>query len=442
MGASTNTTTTATQARPSLRDFLTTLSSMRGDLTAITAPPFVLAPYSTVELPQYWADHPDLFLAPALAQTPAERALLVLKWFLCSLKNQQYGGRRPEDPLKKPLNAFLGEVFLGSWQHCTHGETKLVAEQVCHHPPITACHLQNERLGIRAEGFTCQEVSLGTSLNIKQKGYAVVHIDAHNEDYLIPVPNIRIKGIWNGAPYPELSGRYTLVSSSGYISEIEFKGKGFISGGTKNGVEARVFHVDRPKEDVYTVSGSWSTEMSFRDAKTGEVVDTFNAETEPSVPVSVPAVEEQDSWESRRAWKGVREALLRGDMRGTIEEKSVVENGQRKLRKQEQAEGKSWQQTFFQRVERDDVFDRLSKVSAIGYEVDWQHGVWKADRAVVSQAQRPFHGALAPTGHVVDPVKRGDSMMEANSVPVYLRDPEKDPRELMVPATGQGRIAV
>lgn len=112
---------------------------MKGDLSNITAPPFVLGEYSTVELPQYWADQPCLFTAPALEENAERRAVLVLKWFLGSLKHQQYAGRSEQDGIKKPLNAFLGELFLGSWEDEEAGETRLVSEQVSHHPPVTAC---------------------------------------------------------------------------------------------------------------------------------------------------------------------------------------------------------------------------------------------------------------------------------------------------------------
>ena len=58
-----------------------------------------------------------------------KRALLVLKWFLSVLK-QQYCSR--SDKLgseKKPLNPFLGELFLGKWEDQA-GTTQLVSEQV------------------------------------------------------------------------------------------------------------------------------------------------------------------------------------------------------------------------------------------------------------------------------------------------------------------------
>lgn len=53
----------------------------------------------------------------------------MLKWFLSSLKQQQYAGRDEKDGVKKPLNAFLGELFLAGWAD-EHGRTELISEQV------------------------------------------------------------------------------------------------------------------------------------------------------------------------------------------------------------------------------------------------------------------------------------------------------------------------
>ncbi|KAL9620607.1 MAG: hypothetical protein Q9160_004861 [Pyrenula sp. 1 TL-2023] len=120
-----------------LPSFVFLSATIPGDLSNITAPPFVLAPHSAVEFPAYWAEHPSIFVAPASEPDPARRALLVLKWFLSSLKQQQYGGRDEKEGVKKPLNAFLGELFVARWEGGDEkekgegiGETRLVSEQV------------------------------------------------------------------------------------------------------------------------------------------------------------------------------------------------------------------------------------------------------------------------------------------------------------------------
>lgn len=161
----------------------------------------MLADKSTTEFPRYWIEHPELFCAAAHESDPARRLLAVLKWFLASLRAQQYAGRQPSEGTKKPLNAFLGEIFTGSCGPEGGGETRLVAEQVSHHPPVTACYLWNEKHGVRAEGYTRQEITFNGAVNIQQIGQAVLHLDAHDEDYLIPLPNIKVKGILTGYVY-------------------------------------------------------------------------------------------------------------------------------------------------------------------------------------------------------------------------------------------------
>lgn len=70
-----------------------------------------------------------MFVAPAKEKDPKKRALLVLKWFLTTLK-QQYSSRSEKlGSEKKPLNPFLGELFLGHWDDAM-GRTELISEQV------------------------------------------------------------------------------------------------------------------------------------------------------------------------------------------------------------------------------------------------------------------------------------------------------------------------
>jgi hypothetical protein len=112
-----------------LLKYLKSIASFNGDLASLTAPPFILGTTSLVEFSGYWAEHPSVFVAPANEKDPAKRALLVLKWFLSTLK-QQYSSRSDElGSEKKPLNPFLGELFMGKWEDDA-GTTQLISEQV------------------------------------------------------------------------------------------------------------------------------------------------------------------------------------------------------------------------------------------------------------------------------------------------------------------------
>ena len=394
--------------RSALKDFLGSIATMSGDLSNVTAPPFVLAENSTVEIPQYWCDHAHLWVAPAAEENVERRALLVLEGFLGSLRNQQYAGREEKEGIKKPLNAFLGELFIGTWKEEALGETKLVAEQVSHHPPITACYLWNDKHGVRAEGFTEQEITFSGNVTVKQRGYAVTHLDKYNEDYLIPMPAIKVKGILSGVPYPELHGEYALVGSNGYTSRIKFSGKSLWGSGTKNGFSAELIHVDRPSDPLYTIHGAWNGAWTVTDARTGARIDAFDVAAIPSTPMHVAAPADQDPWESRRAWRDVLAALRRGDMKGTADAKAVLEEGQRRMRADEEASGRAWRARFFENVERDPVFERLAAGDP-SFVVDKAQGFWKVNREAVESAQRPYHGDLTPANERVAEREEGAS---------------------------------
>jgi hypothetical protein len=101
---------------------------------------YFLAPVPVTEVGACWTQHPTLFAAPTKEPDAAKRALLVLKWILVALKSQFYIGGDPTVSIKKPLNAFLGELFFASWNE-GKATSNLAAEQVSHHPPITAVYM-------------------------------------------------------------------------------------------------------------------------------------------------------------------------------------------------------------------------------------------------------------------------------------------------------------
>jgi len=386
--------------RSSLKEFLASIATIKGDLSNITAPPFVLADKSTTEFPRYWIEQPSLFTAAAQEpDDPARRMLAVLKWFLASLRGQQYAGRNPSDGVKKPLNAFLGEVFTGE---CGPADdpTRLIAEQVSHHPPVTACYLWNERHGVRAEGYTRQEITFSGSVNIQQVGHAIIHLDRFDEDYLIPLPDVSVKGILTGAPYPELKGSHHLVSSTGYVADIDFSGKTMLGfGGKRNQVHAAIFRQDDTarKTALYTAEGSWSESFEIKD-QTGQVVDTHDVAAAPASEFRTLPTNEQDAWESRKAWDGVISSLRAGNMQGVSDSKSKLENAQRQLRKDPKTGEEAWQALFFIKTDSLPTAERLLANVGGKLDADRTCGVWRFNADSAKTRQRPWRGDLTPLG--------------------------------------------
>lgn len=385
------------QEKSRVKELIGFLSTVRGDLANIASPPSQLAPRSVVEVPSCWSERPSVFAAPALESNPEKRALLVLKWFLSSLRTHFYIGGDTSLALKKPLNSFLGELFIGEYTD-DGATTKLVTEQVSHHPPITACHISDDEHGISAEGYSRVEMTFDGNLNIKQFGHATIHINEFDEDYLIPFPNIRVKGFLSGHLYPEIVGKYAIVSSSGYVSEVSFSGKGYFSG-VKNAFRAVTYQKsDRAKTPIYTVEGQWSDKFDV--IHSGTVLETIDTAAPPPT-VIYPDI--KDNWETRSAWKSTIEALKGGNTKIAGVEKSKLEEAQRALRRKEAVQEKEWKPIFFSTKDQN---EGQSSFKNLARETSWQlhyektKGIWSFDAEKAKRAATPFHQSITPYGSV------------------------------------------
>ncbi|SCU79863.1 LAFA_0B06106g1_1 [Lachancea sp. 'fantastica'] len=361
--------------------FLKSITSFNGDLSTLTAPPFILSPTSLSEYSQYWGEHPDLFLGPNFITEPDEdgtsvehlRMLAVVKWFISTLKSQYCSRNEALGTEKKPLNPFLGELFVGKWENKEHpgfGETVLLSEQVSHHPPATAYSIFNDQNKTSLQGYNQVKASIATaSLSVKQFGHALLEYENLNEQYLVTLPPLHIEGMLVASPYVELEGKSYIQSSSGLFCMVEFSGKGYFSG-KKNTFKARIFQniSDASDKDkaLYTITGQWSGLSNISKGKSKKGEELFYDASKLKVEhLKVKPVEDQHELESRRAWTKVAEAIKSGDFNQIHEEKSSLENAQRELRKDEQAQGVKWQRRWF--VDEDysaDVDDAFVKLAA------------------------------------------------------------------------------
>ncbi|CEP60116.1 oxysterol-binding protein KES1 LALA0_S01e03400g [Lachancea lanzarotensis] len=343
--------------------FLKSIGSFNGDLSTLTAPPFILSPTSLSEYSQYWGEHPDLFLGPNFITecdqdgTSVEhlRMLAVVKWFISTLKSQYCSRNEAMGTEKKPLNPFLGEVFVGKWENKEHpdfGETVLLSEQVSHHPPVTAYSIFNDQNKTSLQGYNQVKASISTaSLSVKQFGHALLEYENLNEQYLVTLPPLHIEGMLVANPYVELEGKSYIQSSSGLLCVVEFSGKGYFSG-KKNTFKARIFQNSSDATDkekaLYTITGQWSGQSTISKGKSKKGEELFYDASKLKVEhLKVKPVEEQHEFESRRAWTSVAEAIKSGDFNQIHEEKSSLENAQRELRKKELANDVKWQRRWF-----------------------------------------------------------------------------------------------
>lgn len=358
--------------------FLKSIASFNGDLSSLTAPPFILSSTSLSEYSQYWAEHPDLFLQPSFMtgdNRELERMLAVVKWFISTLKSQYCSRSESMGSEKKPLNPLLGELFVGKWENSDHpnfGETVLLSEQVSHHPPVTAYAIFNDKNGVKLQGYNQIKSSISAmSLNVKQFGHALLEFENLNESYLITLPPLHIEGMLAASPFVELEGTSFIQSSNGLFCSIKYSGTGYFTG-KKNSFKARIFQsVDDVKlkdKEIYKIAGQWSgisyiKPGTYSKLKGSEEV-FYDASKTAVEHLKVKDINDQHPLESRKAWKNVAEAIKIGDFGLIHKEKSLLEQNQRDLRKEEELKDIDWRRRWFQDIDYsfgkvNDIFTQL-----------------------------------------------------------------------------------
>lgn len=166
--------------------------------------------------------------------------------------------------------------------------------------------------------------------------------------------------------------------------------------GKKNTFSAILYPEGKEKDVIYKVDGQWTDTWQIKDAKTKAVVDTFDPKVTKTTPLIVAPIEEQDHFETRRAWKKVADAINKGDLDTTSAEKTIIETRQREMRKVEKEAGKEWERKFFTRADKFPQFQRLA--SKIGEPINdsQTNGVWVFDQEKASAAKSPFHPDVNP----------------------------------------------
>lgn len=126
------------------------------------------------------------------------------------------------------------------------------------------------------------------------------------------------------------------------------------------------------------------------------MVDTYDPAATKTTPLTVAPIEDQDDFESRRAWKKVADAIVKGDLDTTSYQKTIIENRQRAMRKQEKEEGREWERRFFTKTNEYASFKNLA--GKIGESVNdtLTNGVWIFDAEKAGSAQPPFHPDVSP----------------------------------------------
>lgn len=166
-------------------------------------------------------------------------------------------------------NPVLGETFRCRYRYKDGTQGFYIAEQVSHHPPISAFYYVSPEHKLEVYGeLKPKSRFLGNSVMNEMSGSNHIVLLDRPEDgtYDITMPNQYARGILFGKMVLEL-GDIAKVSNSkiGISCDVDFKTKGFFSG-TYNSIAGKI---KTDKGEIGEISGKWSDQMYIQRHKVG-----------------------------------------------------------------------------------------------------------------------------------------------------------------------------
>lgn len=332
------------------------------DLTKITLPTFILEPRSLLEMYADFFAHTDLFLEIVDKKNAHDRMVQVMKWYLSTL----HAGRK-SPVAKKPYNPILGEIFQcwysipqletnessikesdktpaadGPVKWATRDQLSFIAEQVSHHPPISAFYAEHFNKRIQIDGYTWTKSKfLGLSIGVHFIGKAVLSLLDFDEEYVMTFPSAYGRSILS-VPWFEMGGQVTVTcAKTGYSSNIEFLTKPFY-GGKKHQIQGTIMGPD--KKTLYSIDGDWNGTIFIKGTRKEVLIAT---QSTPTIRKQVRPLVDQTDNESRRLWREVTYFLRTKQIDRATSAKQKIEQLQREMVKYRKENNIKWQPKNF-----------------------------------------------------------------------------------------------
>lgn len=314
------------------------------DLSKVVLPTFILEPRSFLDKLSDSFYHADFISEAVMQDDPFIRMKLIVKWYLSGFYKKPKG-------LKKPFNPILGETFRCFWQHGNGSRTYYVAEQVSHHPPISAFFVSNRQDGFSLScSILAKSKFYGNSTSAILDGLAQLTLLPRGENYTLSSPYAHCKGILMGTLSMELGGKVTIeCENTGYKTELEFKLRPMFGGVEYTNLVTGKLKLG--KQTLAVINGHWDGSITIKDTRTSEENLLLTANTDMRsrrLKRYTVQLEAQSPNESERLWTHVIAAIRRDDQVGATEEKTALEEAQRTATKERKATCMEWIPMHFQ----------------------------------------------------------------------------------------------
>lgn len=257
----------------------------------------------------------------------------------------------------KPFNPILGETY----EMTNHGGITFLSEQVCHHPPMSAGHAENEH-------FTYDVTSklktkfLGNSLDVYPVGRTRVTLKKDGVVLDLVPPPTKVNNLIFGRTWIDSLGEMVMSNlTTGDKVVLYFQPCGWFGAGRYE-VDGYVYNA--AEEPKILMTGKWNESMSYQQCDNeGEPLPG----TELKEVWKVAPVPENDKYQythfahkinsfetapkkllaSDSRLRPDRLALEKGDMSKSGSEKSILEERQRAEKRNREAKGDNFTPRWF-----------------------------------------------------------------------------------------------
>ncbi|XP_066917849.1 oxysterol-binding protein-related protein 1-like [Clytia hemisphaerica] len=341
------------------------------DLSRITMPVIFNEPLSFLQRISEYMDYVDILHKATETEDSLERLLLVSVFMIsCNAST--------ESRIGKPFNPLLGETFELIREDM---DFKICAEQVSHHPPVSALYAESES-GFELTMTMQPELKFwGKDIEVKPKGGVTIKIPKYNDIYTFDYISSGVHNIIVGQLWIELYGSCTIRNqTTGESATITFKPAGWFSK-EMNQVEGYIFN--QKKEKVTYLRSDWTKyvcscpikhESALQNALKGplseddielckippEATINWKVRPKPSITSEMYMMTEfamglnelLDEHKEVVAPTDCRyrpdlRCLENGDMDAAAQEKIRLEEAQRARRKERNATGGTWSPRWF-----------------------------------------------------------------------------------------------
>ncbi|XP_036931535.1 oxysterol-binding protein-related protein 3 isoform X3 [Acanthopagrus latus] len=342
------------------------------DLSKVTMPVQLNEPLNTLQRLCEELEYSELLDRAAITQDPFERMVYIATFVVSGYASShcRTGG--------KPFNPVLGETY-----ECDRPDKgfRFVAEQVSHHPPISACHAESKNF-IFWQDVRCKNKFWGKSMEIVPVGTTHVTLPGIGDHYEWNKVTSCIHNILSGQRWIEHYGEISIRNTSSDICQCKItfvKAKYWNS--SVNEVEGAI--TDSKGKVIHKLFGKWHESVFCGDPPSATCIWRANAmpvdheqyygftkfaielnELQPSFKLLLPPTDTRLRVDQR--------LLEEGNLEAAEEQKQRIEQLQRDRRRVLEENNSTHEPKFF-RKSKDDTWVSNNTYWELRKDPDFSH---------------------------------------------------------------------